>query len=585
MRNPVIRKDPRQRLVGETKDGNQIEHLTGDWIVWWYERLKGNINAETNPLVEVIFRRLDNGDVPTSYSPALIGLANLSKFRHGTIWRKSECIAEADFGDDEEFSVHFAKVKSWEYASFPKITRSGTALPISDKDYPFLYSKTAAKMLDFKLPDGKNLLVPCIDFFVRCYGSKTSIPAIIAAHPWSQVHEKLFASEERNRERWSVPLRRGIPDSDGLFLASLLYDAHAIQAARRIYSQFDVNRGQKNQWTHLEVEPWFVGPAKISGRGLWINDGKTFLCLEVTGMSQPHRNRYEIIRAKYDTEDPIHGQELVLPAPSTKLPFEDDPFRITDQDEPASGAATRQVNDPGFKIIGDACPHIKTQRSLPYSSMKFVPIELTPKTQYALGDGIGGPSDTARAEFNAERYVGDGGVVTAIWSELLRLNAVNAIADLAWYSSVGFIEHEKKFKLQPLKRFEPEDTCSDVARRWLSFPSNGTRTRGILITRFSVQKRVFHLFELQRKKVIRAGTIEEEKASGFLIETAGQNPLIAIDLILDKIRRHQGKFHSLLKYFDIQCVVFKHYRDRNGNFLPTTTIRSALKPLDIQISL
>lgn len=584
MQKPIVRQQPRPWLVGEAEDGEQIKKLPGDWVVWWYEKLKGNKSAETNPIVEVVFRRLNEHGIPSAYTSAQIGLASLSRFRIGTIWRDGECIADTDFGDEVELAVKFEKLHSADYTSFMNPPGKTGLLPISNQDYAFRYDRTGAKMLNFSLPNEKNLLIPCIEFYVRCYGSKTSIPAIIATHPWVDVEAKLFASEERDAQRWSVPLKKNMSDGDGLFLASILYDRHAMQAARRIRSQFDLDLHNRQEWTHLEVEPWFHGLAKVCCRGYWVNGGNTFLCLEVTGMSQPHKNQYEIIRDKFDTLDPIDGDQLLLPTISSKIPPEDDPFRITDQTEPGAGVPTQQLRDPGFAIIGEPCPHKKTYRSRAYSSVTFVPVEPQSKENYALGSGSNGPASTGRVEFNAERFVGDGGVVSAMWAEMRRLNALDSSMSLAWYRTTTGYTLDADFKLQPLQALRLGEDASDQARRWLSYPTNSTKTRGILISRLNLMGRTFHLFEVQRKKIIKKGLPEEEKTSGLLLETGTKDARLTIDFILQKLRYNQGKFKSLESDLDTS-VTFKHYRDRKGNFLPTTTLRSAFNQLGIRLEL
>jgi len=67
----IKRVPPRENLC-TTKDGEAIDHIrNGTVVVWAYERIKKNFEAESIPFVEVIFRFLDRNDEPAGLTPAL----------------------------------------------------------------------------------------------------------------------------------------------------------------------------------------------------------------------------------------------------------------------------------------------------------------------------------------------------------------------------------------------------------------------------------------------------------------------------------------------------------------------------------
>lgn len=582
MPKPIHRMPPRNTLLS-IDDGEAIERLQGDVVVWWYERQRKNIDAETIPYVDIIFRFLDRYDVPAGYTTVSIGISRLASFRIGTIWRNGRCIAETDLGPEHEFSVDFT-AGAWSLSSFSQSVEDKLELPISSNDYAFRYNKTDAYLLDFPLPKGKNLLIPCVEFLARCYGSTSEMARILSTYDWRTVQEKLYKTVEKSPDRWKVYPREHVPDADGLLLASMLYDPYAERAARIIYSQFDNALGKSQNHVSLKVEPWFQGPARLACRGLWINKGVTFLCLEVMGMSQPQDNPYEIHRARYTTEDPDQGAKVVTPVkPPLELPLEQDPFDITDLDEPDSDGNRKTIQDIGFRIIGERCPFVKLAEELLFSEKKTVPKLDERKDKYSTGDADGVESGTGKVIFNANRIIGDGGIINETWTELCRLSGTpHKISNLAWYNKKDGFVSDKSFKLYSLT-IEKDENPSLRIRRWLTFPSNPTMTRGMLIARFTVSDRTFYFFEIQRKKVHRDSAIKEEQISGLIVEI--DNPLQAareINYICDKIRYRRGKFSQLLGLRKLPHHIFRHVS--NGDkFLAETTIRSALKHFDIHV--
>lgn len=582
VRQPIVRQPPRDNLC-TTNDGEAIEHLHGDVVVWWYERQRKNHDAETIPYVDIIFRYLDRYDVPAGQTIASIGISKLSSFRIGTIWRNGKCIGETHFGPEQIFSVDFT-FGAWSYRSFQDSADRNQPLPISNKDYPFRYDKTEANILDFALPKRKNLLVPCVEFLARCYGSTSDIPRILATYPWHDVMERLYASPKKDPDRWVVRPHHKISDADGLLLASLLYDGYAIRGAREIYSQLDNAWGAGLNHASLRVQPWFQGLGKIACRGLWINGGKTFLCLEVTGMSQPHANPYEIKRAKYSKEDLLFGDIVIIPVKPAKLPVEQDPFEVTDRIEPDRNANTHVKKDPGFQIIGDQCPFVKTTEELLFSEKNVVPVAPNQKEKYSTGDGNGGENSVDRIIFNAERFVGNGGIVNEMWVELNRLqNKLKVISGLAWCNEGDIFVTDYNFKIKTLPELPVKSPLPNELRRWLSLPTNPNRRRGMLITRFMINERSFYLFEIQRKKVRNGSELKEEQFYGLILELNNAiEATIEIDRICDRIRFHKGKFkklHTIKKY---SHHVFRHIK--NGEiFSAETTVRNALKNLGVQL--
>ncbi|OJT53418.1 hypothetical protein BSZ28_01915 [Pseudomonas moraviensis] len=559
----IKRVPPRENLC-TTKDGEAIDHIrNGTVVVWSYERIKKNFEAESIPFVEVIFRFLDRNDEPAGVTPALIGISRLGSFRLGTIWRGGKCIAETDLGKDEEFSVDFTE-GAWSYVS---IQGNHQPVPYFKTDYPLRSQptdKVLTEFLSFPLPDGKkNLLIPCIEFLYRCYGSTSDMARILTTYPWPKVQELLYTDTRKDFRTWLVKPHPNVPDDDGLFLAHALYNDYTERVAKLLYAELDNAHGKHMKEASLRVRPWFQGPARVQVRGRWINNRNTFLCYEVTGMSQPQDHPYEISRVTYSKDDTEQDQPpLDTIRVKIETPKPQDPFVITDHQEPDQGSVRWSKPDPGFQILGPKCPHTVSFDERPLA--KKTAILIPPSTVKALstGDPQGYNKGVGKFTAVAKRVVGDGGALQAVWDELQRLKGGKHFSSVSWLSErEGFVQ-STDFRLLALPAFTQSDSPTDKNRSWLAYKENANRRRGILVARIKIAARSFYLFELQRKK-IRTGTVYgDQKMSGLLIEISNEaEALDEISRICAEIRFANGNFRSLKTRLRPTHNIFRHHRE------------------------
>ncbi len=574
----IKRVPPRNNLC-TTNDGEAIKHIhNGTVVVWSYERVRKNFDAESIPYVDVIFRFLDRNDEPAGVTEARIGVSRLGSFRLGTIWEGGKCIAETDLGDDLIFSVDFTHGK-WSYLSI-----QGNHQPVSyfRTDYPLRSQptdKVLTEFLSFPLSDKKNLLVPCIEFLYRCYGSTSDMARILTTYPWPEVLERLYADTTKDPHTWLVQPKPDVPNDDGLFLAYALYDEYTANAAKWIYAKLDNAHGKRMKETSLRVKPWFQGPAKLKVRGRWINNGNTFLCYEITGMSQPQDHPYEIRRVKYSKEDTEQDETLIdtirVKVDASKPT---DPFAVTDLLEPDQRSARWSKPDPVFEILDQECPHTVSfeERSLVKKNVSLIPSQAT--KMLSTGDPQGYNKDVSKITAVAKRVLGNGGAVQEVWDGLQDLKELKWFSSLAWLSErQGFVE-SADFRMLALAPFAQSEAPKDINRTWLSYKENAIRRRGILVVRAVVGRRTFYLFELQRKKVRQGTVYGEEKISGLLIEINNEaEALVEISRICSEIRFTNGNFRNLKTGFKHRRNIFRHHPDVG------TTLFYAFYHLDIYI--
>ncbi|WPX77665.1 hypothetical protein [Pseudomonas sp. MH9.3] len=558
----IKRVPPRNNLC-TTNDGEAIKHIrNGTVVVWSYERIRKNFEAESIPYVDVIFRFLDRNDDPAGVTEARIGVSRLGSFRLGTIWQRGKCIAETDLGKDREFSVDFT-TGTWSYISI-----QGNHQPVSyfKNDYPLRSQptdKVLTEFLSFPISGNKNLLVPCIEFLYRCYGSTSDMARILTTYPWPKVLELLYADTTKNPHSWVVRPQPHVPNDDGLFLAYAQYDEYAENTAKRIYAELDNAHGKRMKETSLRVKPWFQGPAKLKVRGRWINNNNSFLCYEITGMSQPQDHPYEIRRVKYSKED-TEQDETLIDTIRVKVDVSKptDPFALTDRQEPDQGSAHWSKPDPGFQILHPECPHAVSyeERSLVKKNVNLIPSGAA--KMLSTGDPRGYNKDVGKFTAVAKRVLGDGGAVQDVWESLQRLKDNNRISSLAWQSErQGFVQ-SADLRLLALAAFAHSEAPKGGDRTWLSYKENANRRRGILVARAVIGSRSFYLFELQRKKIRKGTVYGEEKISGLLIEINNDaEALVEISRICCEIRFTKGNFRNLKTPFKHPYVIFRHHPD------------------------
>lgn len=570
---------PRDNLC-TTDDGKAIKDIQGTAVVWRYERIRKNIAAGSIPLVDVLFKTVDPHVELPEIKVVPIGISRLGSFRLGTIWQNGKCIAETDLGEDKEFTVDFTEGR-WSYVSF-----TGKAGPSSLQVEAALGSVRApdvlSELLSFPMPGGKTLLIPCIEFLVRGYGSTPDIARILATYPWTKVKTELYADIDLNPETWLVQPVSHIHDDDALLLASILYDPYAELAAKEIYSQLDQAHSDKMNGASLRVRPWFQGPANIRVRGRWVKNSNTFICYEITGMSEPQNHHYDIRRPRYAKKDPQGEIVTNINRRHVELPKAHDSFEITDLQEPDHGTTDWRKPDPGFKTLGPKCRFTRSTEERIYSERKIVtPIPSTPHMG-STGAKVGNNEGIVKVIHVARRFEGDGGILNAMWLELTRLKRTQpGFSSLAWYSDQGFYE-DTSFRLQPLAPFHEDDSPKDEARRWLAFKDNATRVRGILVLRVIINGRSFYMFEPQRKQIRHGAAYEEETSYGLLMEI--RDPALALEEIsniCDKIRFCSGKFLALegLKF---SAWAFRHIT-RKGVFYANATLRRAFARMNVEL--
>lgn len=476
-------------------------------VVWWYSGFYKNTAAESQPLVLVHFRKYISPGVFGQVVRRTIPLTSLGQARIGTMWKHDVCKAELD-AMPKKFVVNFDEGR-WRFVSLSQARQERRAPPFSQRDYPLQRENDANWLIEFDLQSGGKLLVPCIEFFSRCYGRSGELKRILATYPWSGVTDsavrRLYAplDEPEDPPNWKVRLRRRMLNGDVVFLAHAKYDAYTRDAAKQVNAQLQNNFDPK-RWkpAFIKIGPWFQGRAELSVTGHIIDNGKSFLALNVVGMSDPsgeqiYRGRENSNQA--DSPAPEGSPEAWAGAPerilnSTKI------IDLTGDGEPDGDSPPVEIQDPSFVILGAQRPiiDIRTAQAKTTAGKHTSPDD---PAMFSAGEEYGSGKDIGYASIHAPQTYESNGILHDMWEAMgsLQRKQPGLIHSLSWFSLEGKFSSSPDYKLVPLILFDSEENVQARARRFTYVEPPKPDPRGFLVARLVLSDGPIYIIELQRR--------------------------------------------------------------------------------------
>lgn len=160
--------------------------LKGQWVAWWYGVVKRNLRAGTLPTVVIWFRELlPDGNFGDEFKRASVGINMLALIQLGTIWSDGECGSLWAYEEQKTFDVDFSD-GGWH------LTSQAESNLLPRDEYLLKYSNAdRSKILVFALKDGRQLLVPSLEFFSRCYGSSGHVRRVLSTYFWHEAKPRL----------------------------------------------------------------------------------------------------------------------------------------------------------------------------------------------------------------------------------------------------------------------------------------------------------------------------------------------------------------------------------------------------------
>ncbi|WP_200388940.1 hypothetical protein [Thiocapsa imhoffii] len=556
-------------------------------VVWWYGGIQRNPAADSVPRVAVFLRRVLEDGTPGSWVQLSAALTHLGLLRIGSIW--SEGIARSQILFHEHtFEVDFTP-GHWDFVS-PSDSNTCT---IDASDYLLRYPRDRNWLLRFRLRD-HDLLIPCLEYFTRCYGRSAEVRRILATYPWPEVESRMLGpcDEPDTDVAWFqiVPPRLRITDT--VFLAHLQREDAARLASKAIYSQAESAYG-RGSYAFLKIGPWFHDRAALRVTGKWINGGTAFLALGINGCSDPRGPKVVVIRpVAGSTVDTPFGVESIEGAPVRRTLEGVDLPDLTTALEPDHDAETTEIRESDVKVIGPPRPIETVKAERPRSRNGGGAVLANDPTAFATGDPCGGGKRVGMAQVYARTVVPSAGVVQEMWNAMQALHAEypTSVQSVHWYTFADGFRDDADFKLIGLRRFNPEEeeSLAPDQKRWLYFNVAGLQPRGILVTRIVIDHRAHFVLEIQRRT--RCDLSEngewvelEEHFKGLAFTLAPGADLDAwLRDVLSALRYTKGVFGSLCARCPGMARPFVHSRSPKETDAGRTALLNALRKLGVQ---
>ena len=594
---PIIFKQ--RRVVGEIRNLDIQKDNKTDLIVWWYCGIYKNSLAKSQPKALVAFRKMLSDGLSDEIIMHRVLLTALGQMRVGTIWKNGVCHAEAVF-DNEIFNVDFTQGR-WKFRSFYDAVLHNEPLPFPQSIHPLKYDADKNWLIEFPLSTGGRLIVPCIEFFSRCYGRSQEIKRVLATFPWHDENKveksRLYAPLNDFEEvgKMKVKLRKRMVNGDVVFLAHAKYDPFAESAAKSIYAQIEAQYvPESNKPALLKAGPWFQGEALIKANGVWFEDGKSFLALQVVGCSDP--GGVSIFRDRENTSNtgPVkEGAELGTSwdgSPARVLKKLPEIVDLTGDEEPDHGAATVEVKDPAFEILGARRVIIDVRREHANSTKGKVGDGGNPSA-FSGGDPYGGDKDIGHASIHARPVMESHGALRDIWDALLYMHREKPqlISSVNWFTYEDGFQAGTEPNLIPLQPFSVEEAAGidALTKNWLFYDTKDNKRRGALVARVIINGKSIYLFEIQRipyNKSHADGTKENSEQSfiGLVFILDDQRDFEAwLSQLLNRVRYVRGIVVRLVGECPGRAATFKHMPAKDEKVPCEAAVKNALSKVGV----
>lgn len=556
----------RRKIHGRTRELSLITAGNRDLVVWWYGGLSKNHKAQSVPLVEVFFRELDKHDNLGGFVRFRIALNHLGLLRIGSVWNNGRCQSEI-FLREESFDTDFSSGR-WHIVSPSQSHQNSYSNPINQNDYPLRFSNDKNWLINFTIENGKNLLIPCLEFLVRCYGRSEEVSRVLATYPWDVVAKHFFAPFDQPAlpDHWPVKLKKRMRNGDVVFLAHALHDSYTQRLAKSIFAQVEAAFNGDNTYAFIKIAPWFQGSAKIKVNGHWINDGQTFLGLQILGCSDPggvpiHRDRENTNKNDGTTVDNESSKAWrgASARTLTKLP---EIFDLTDDEEPDHGSSSIEIEEPDFIVMGSPRLIVDARRSHTKSSggqlgNNDTPGRFSGGEHHGTGKGVGSASIYARTVMESH------GTLRDMWDAMLFLKKrhEDIISSVEWFTFEGGFCSNDEPALVSLQAFDKNDLDENAeelpttTKNWPYHDLGNRVLRGVLVARMLVVDKPIYIIEIQRrlrkKKAEKNGqkiVIDtEESFKGVVCLSSNEQVFITwLRKILHEIRYVRGVVQKLM---------------------------------------
>jgi len=564
-----------------------------EWLVWSYCGVSKNDSNRTNlPRVKIALREFRDRWVSDHIRLCSVSLTHLGQLRIGSIWKNRTQVARVIFSE-KEFAVSYDP-SCWTYGSFLRALQENEEPPYPLDLYPLVKKETDRnEHLMLKAAGGIKLVIPCLEYFSRMYGRTQQVTRVLATYPWPQNEgdesDRLLCYQpaEHRQNEWCVKLRSRIRNSDAVFLAHVKYDSWARLAAKNIYANLEKQYGPNKKYTaFIQVPPWFTGQSKIKVQGIWFNNRQSFLALQIIGHNDPQGPLINIYRENPfeagETGSENFDEEATAGTSRQRKIGVADELTLTGEDDPDHGAATAEILDDDFEVLG--VPRQTKTHNGEKSQGKTVSTESSNKLlgPASSGERHGSGKDTRYASMHAKQVSESNGTLLDMWNAALYLSDcdpdyINSVQSFTL--ETGYIDSDcnnRKPKgitfTKPVVAKRSNDSGRVPGNSWRYVDKKKDKRRGFLVMRLQCRGKSVHIIEIQRRrKIIIDGKnelVKEENFRGIVMILANDDLLPEwLTTFIAKAPGKKGVIGDFIESVPGEAAAFNH-ADNNSDNVP-----------------
>jgi hypothetical protein len=493
----------------------------------------------------------------------------------------------------EDFDVDY-RVGGWRLTNFEQAIKNDTELPYPLEIHPLPYKIDKNWFIEFQLASGGKLVVPCLEFFSRCYGRSQEVKRILATYPWSGLTDscesKFYAPLDEPEEagKWKVKLRKRLQNGDTAFLAHAKYDPYTREAAKLIHSEIEANYvADSTIPLFIKIAPWFQGPAEIRAKGIWFDNKRSFLALEIMGGSDPDGIEIERHREIYSSENHrdtgdvldetwggVVSQGLIRPPDIVDLTGDLAPdhdstrTEILDQDYVVMGIPRAIVDRRGDRVTNRSRRLSRGADALIYSS----------------GEAHGTNKGVGLTLAHAKPVIESKGILIDMWNAMRYLQKMypRNIQGIDWFTYEDHYQSAGIPKLIALDQFDDDTVIPTATKNWIYSDVDAARIRGVMVVRMRINGRSVHIIELQRRprkiKLKDNREVDGEEPFKGVVITIEDNEIFFnwLKRFLYEIRYVKGIAQKITPYAPGKADTFSHTTTESESAQYAVAVENAL---------
>ena len=453
-------------------------------------------------------------------------------------------------------------------------------------------------LIVFRISRGRTLLVPCVEFFSRCYGHSKELQRVLLTYPWVEVERRLFHSHDplppSQNDVWEVRLGRKMTLDDAVFLAHIQHDKFTQGCVKRLYAEREVASGSPDPGVPLRVGPWFGGPSNLRVRGYWLDDS-TFLAIRVDGSGEPAGGPDVCVDAPAQSSDegepeeasgPENGGGSFLPRMLGLLSI----VPTHSGRDPDSAVGYGVARDPDFVILGPRRKVIHRTRARESERPRTgrghteEPKEYSTSEPRLTGESVG------QAIYASKPALETHGILLDMWNALLfvRQEHPDAVHSVEWFTiAEGFgTRSPPRLIALPALPSNEDDSAQSAPTGWRrmdpSAAPEDARGRGVLVVRVRTREQTLCLVEIERRP---RGEDAEETFSGLVFPIPGPGDLSTLlRPLLEHLSSESGIFSKALKLSPIEgAKTFAHHRAKSEKVACEAAVRNAFRKMGVNL--